>query len=249
MTTQKLCNCKWRDKPAEKTRTETTDENTNEWTEEEMKELMNATPSSQFLDEARGFVISTQDADIEVLDTGCETSLKEERENELNTTVETVATTGSDEVEDTVEAETVEEVGTEDNVSSKFVCGACGNKRDDCHQYKFGTFLVHKAITYYEENEPEEVTESQLRHHMRYTYNDHLNYQCWDVTKKFDIDCWLKFPQCLEDGGVAFALKLIRDCQIYHAVKRNRIGGIVRRTMINKDVRIYDYTSLLNDFN
>ena len=136
---------------------------------------------------------------------------------------------------------------TVEGVEPDFVCHACGKKRDMCHQFKFGTLLVHKAITYYEENEPEEVTESGVRHHMRYTYNDHLKFMVWEKTRKYDMTCWLQFPQCLEEGGVQFALKLVHEQQIYHHVTKNRVGGIVKKYMLNIHCAVYDYSSILND--
>ena len=31
---------------------------------------------------------------------------------------------------------------------------------DRCHQYMFDTYIVHKDISYFEENKPDEVTKS-----------------------------------------------------------------------------------------
>ena len=47
-----------------------------------------------------------------------------------------------------------------DNVSPEFVCETCGNEHNGYQQYNIGTYLVHKPISYHEENEPDEVIES-----------------------------------------------------------------------------------------
>ena len=49
---------------------------------------------------------------------------------------------------------------TVESIPSKFVCCSCDNKCDMCHQYKFCTYLAHKAISFSEQNKPDEVTES-----------------------------------------------------------------------------------------
>ena len=154
-----------------------------------------------------------------------------------------------------VSSTTEVEVGTESNVTDKdaeseqdqdhkFVCIACGNNREECHQYVYRSWLVQETISFMNEKELDEMSMDDVRHNMRYAYNKQLNFGCYRESGKYDWDCWYKFPECLEKGGVEFALKVACNKQILFHLKKRREGGIEKKTMFNRGVRIYDYSEL-----
>lgn len=65
-----------------------------------------------------------------------------------------------------------------DMVVSEFLCEVCGNRRGDCHQYVYGSFLVQEAVSLLQEREADEVTSDDVRHYMRCSYINHLNFTC-----------------------------------------------------------------------
>ena len=88
-----------------------------------------------------------------------------------------------------INVQDIEPEETDTGVNDKFVCVGCGNKGDDCHQYKYGSWLAQEAISFLHENEPDEFTESDVRHRMKYSYNQQLNFDCYKETFKYDSNC------------------------------------------------------------
>ena len=129
--------------------------------------------------------------------------------------------------------------------SPEFVCVSCGNKQDNCHQYMYGSYLVQEAISFLDEKELDKITEDDVRHRMRYMYNTCMRGDCYMEVRKFDLTGWYNFPDCLEEGGVKYALKMARNQQIFFHLKNRREGGVVGRTMLNRDTTTYDYSGIL----
>ena len=102
---------------------------------------------------------------------------------------------------------------------------------------------------FFHENEPDEFTESDVRHCMKYSYNKQLNFSCYKETHKYDSKCWYDFPDCLESGEVEFGLKVIHNQQIFFHLEKLREGGVAGRPQCNKATTVYDYGPLLNDNN
>ena len=142
-------------------------------------------------------------------------------------------TTSSGEVEASVE--NGDDVLVEDgDIPSDFVCPACGNNREECHESSFGSHLVHEVITFFEERQPDMVTDLQIKHHFEYMYNIHLKMCCQDITQKYDTRNWYDMPRCLEKGAFAYALKLVHNQQIYYQIKKNRVEGIAGKELFNR---------------
>ena len=73
---------------------------------------------------------------------------------------------------------------TRKKVKVAFVCSACGNQHDDCHQYMYGTFLVNDCISYFEDNSLDEVTDHEvIKDHYKYKYNQYLCFICHHDTR------------------------------------------------------------------
>ena len=132
-----------------------------------------------------------------------------------------------------------DKVECDDEATAKFVCVACGNRQDYCHQYIFGTFLVHECITFFEKREPDQVDDALLEHHFKYKYNQHLRFVCHNETKKYDMYSWYKPPECLKRGAFQFALKLVHGQKIYYQIKKNRVEGIAGEKLMNKYTTVY----------
>ena len=130
-------------------------------------------------------------------------------------------------------------------MNSNFVCVGCGNRRDDCHEYLYGSWLVQETISLMNKKEPVTLTENDVRHRMKYEYNKHVNFACYKEVKKYDSDCWYEFPDCLEKGAVQYGLKVFKNQQIFCHLNNRREGGVVGRTMRNKATKIYDYSNIL----
>ena len=130
--------------------------------------------------------------------------------------------------------------------SPEFVCVSCGNKKDECHQYVYGSWLVQQTISYMNEKEMDEISMDDVKHNMKYCYNQQVNFDCYKENGMFDSNCWYPFPECLEKGGVKFALKLARNKQIFYHLKKRREGGVVGRMMLNRATKVYDYSDVLN---
>ena len=148
--------------------------------------------------------------------------------------------------EESVEEETAEDAVEDSNtVCHDFVCVACGNKKKECHQYMYGGWLVQEAITMLRERGPANLPEEDIRAHLKYKYNTQLSFGCWHENKKYDLDCCYNFPDCLEQGGIQFGLKVVRNMQILHHLEKRREDGIVGKTMRDRGTAIYDYSSIL----
>ena len=132
-------------------------------------------------------------------------------------------------------------------VDDKFVCQGCGNKGKECHQYKYGSWIVQEAISFFHENEPDKITESDVKHNMKYAYNKQLNFDCYKETYKYDSNCWYDFSPCLEKGGVEYGLKVVQNQQIFFHLEKRREGGIAGRTQRNRATAVYDFGPLLED--
>ena len=149
-----------------------------------------------------------------------------------------------------VEVDTESNVADEDAVSKqdqdhKFVCSACGNNSEECHQYVYRSWLVQETISFMNEKELDEISINDVRHNMKYAYNKQLNFGCYRESQKYDWDCWYEFPECLEKGGVEFAVKVFHNKQILFHLKNRREGGIAKKTMFNRGIRVYDYSDFL----
>ena len=127
-----------------------------------------------------------------------------------------------------------------EEVKPGFVCEGCGNRRNQCHQYQYGSFLVQEAMSLLNEKEPDEITEADINHRMKVSYNDKLNYRCYKKTGLYDNNCWYDFPACLKEGGVAFAHKVMGDGQILYHLQKRREGGIVGKTLMNTVKKNYE---------
>ena len=134
----------------------------------------------------------------------------------------------------------------EDESVVEFVCVACGNKKDDCHQYIYGTFLVHECISYFEERAADEVTDELLEYHFRFKYNQYLRFLCHRETKKHDVKTWYDPPECLKKGSLKFALKLVHGQQVYYHIKKNRVEGVAGKSLLNKATTVYTYNLEFN---
>ena len=60
----------------------------------------------------------------------------------------------------------------------QFVCRGCGNTKELCHDQLFGKTLFHDAITYYQNHDDDEVTESHIEHDLCCTYQILLRHYC-----------------------------------------------------------------------
>ena len=101
-----------------------------------------------------------------------------------------------------------------EEVKPGFVCEGCGNRRYQCHQYQYGSFLVQEAMSLLDEKDADEITEDDINHRMKVSYNNKINFKCYKKTGLYDLNCWYDFPACLKEGGVAFAHKVMGDSQI-----------------------------------
>ena len=106
--------------------------------------------------------------------------------------------------------------------------------------------MVQEAISLLNENEPNEVTDEDVRHRLKYKYNGQLNFHCYKKATLYDSDCWYDFPDCLKNGGVKTALKVVRNQQFFHYLTEKRKRGIADKILFNTDTAVYDYSSLLN---
>ena len=134
---------------------------------------------------------------------------------------------------------------SEDLVNSNFVCIGCGNCRDDCHEYLYGSWLVQETISLMNKKEPVELTENNARHRMRYEYNKHVNFACYKEVHKYNSDCWYQFLDCLEKGAVQYGIKIFKNQQFFCHLNNRREGGVVGRTMRNRATKVYDYSNIL----
>ena len=114
-----------------------------------------------------------------------------------------------------------------------FVCVGCGNDRENCHQYLFGGWLVQDAICILDEKSPDEITEEDVINRMKDKYNTQLSFGCWHKIKMFDTACCYDFPGCLRESSVEYALKVIKNQQIFFHLKQRRQGGIAIKTLRN----------------
>ena len=135
-----------------------------------------------------------------------------------------------------------------EEVKPGFVCSRCGNRRKQCHQYVYGAWLVQEALSLLNEKEANEITKDDINHRMKVSYNDKINFHCFKKTFLYNSDCWYDFPDCLKEGSVAFAHRIINDGQVLYHLQQKRQGGIAAKTMRNTATKIYDYGNLLNDY-
>ena len=120
----------------------------------------------------------------------------------------------------------VQDIEPEENaqveVEDDFVCVGCGNDRETCHQYMFGGWLVQDAISILDEKQPDEITEEDVINRMKEKYNTQLSFGCWHKIKMFDPSCCYDFPECIKESSVDYALKVIKNQQIFFHLKQRR---------------------------
>ena len=135
--------------------------------------------------------------------------------------------------EDDICVQDIEPEEDETNEEADFVCVGCGNDRNRCHQYLFGGWLVQEAISLLDEKNADEITEDDVLLRMQEKYNTLLSFGCWHEIQMYDTSCWYDFPGCLRESSVEYALKVIKNQQVFFHLKNRRQGGIAIKTLRN----------------
>ena len=123
-------------------------------------------------------------------------------------------------------------------------CSACQNYEKNCHQYLYGSMLIHEVISMYEKKDEKGkamVDFDAIHDHMKFLYNIHLRGSCYGTFEIYDEKHDNELPDCIRKSSLSFIADIIKKVQIYQIMKKKREYGAAARRMKESNKEMWKF--------